>query len=195
MSLELWYPDRKSWNILCGYVNHSGCSSRVASSSYNVPCSKPSVKISRQIFSTSTWKIKVFFSLNFIFTVHNSGCEKVMFSQACVKNSVHRSVHPTTDTPLGRHPRTGRHPLLGRHTPLLGRQTPSGQADTPWTGRRPLGRLTLLLGRQTPPGQADTPAQADPLGRHPPPTKMTTAVDGTHPTGMHSCERLFLKVK
>ena len=40
---------------------------------------------------------------------------------------------------------------------------------------------------QTPP-QADTPPPpADtPPGRRPPPG-MTTAADGTHPTGMHSC--------
>ena len=53
------------------------------------------------------------------FTRHKRSCGKVMFSQACVKNSVHRGgcVHP-----LGRHPLTrqispwippgpGRHPL------------------------------------------------------------------------------------
>ena len=53
---------------------------------------------------------------------------------------------------------------------------------------------------QTPP-QVDTPWAYTPLGRHPlgihspeqtpsappPPQKMATAVDSTHPTGMHSC--------
>ena len=48
--------------------------------------------------------------------------------------------------------------------------------------------------RQTPPGQ--TPPRADiPPGRHTslvrcPPQQTTTAADGTHPTGMHSCYRL-----
>ena len=45
-----------------------------------------------------------------------------------------------------------------------GRQPPTPWADTPHT----LGRLPT------------------PLGRHPPPPT-TTAVDGTHPTGIHSC--------
>ena len=50
-----------------------------------------------------------------IITVRNSSCGKVMFLQACVKNSVHRCVciqacngldtpFPWADTPLGRHP-------------------------------------------------------------------------------------------
>ena len=77
-------------------------------------------------------------------------CGKVMLSQACVKNSVHRGgrvvwqTPPRADTPFPVH--AGIHPttqcMLG-HTPL-----PSACWDTP------------------------------------PPA---TAVDGTHPTGMHSC--------
>ena len=51
---------------------------------------------------------------------------------------------------------------MSRHTHPSGRHP---QADTP-------------LGRHTP--QADTPGQT------PPPPKTATAVDGTHPTGMHS---------
>ena len=84
-------------------------------------------------------------------------CGKVMFSQACVKNSVQGGVSqhalgqtpcwdtppwadtPRADTPLGHTP-LGRHPSLGRHTPA----TPSGQIP--------------LLG--TPPS-ADTPPWAD----------------------------------
>ena len=38
-----------------------------------------------------------------IFTVRNSGCGKVMFPQACVKNSVHRG---EVNTPLDIHTRT-----------------------------------------------------------------------------------------
>ena len=73
-----------------------------------------------------------------------------MFSQACVKNSVHRSRHP-----LGRHP-------LGRHSPG---QTPPGQTPP---GRHPLGRHLLgrhPLGRHPPPMGRHPP----PMGRHPPP--------------------------
>ena len=44
-----------------------------------------------------------------------------------------------------------------------------------------------LLNRQPPPG-AGTP----PGSRHtPPPRETTTASDGTHPTGMHSCSELI----
>ena len=52
-----------------------------------------------------------------IFTVTNSSCGKVMFSQACVKNSVHGGfswLHAGIHTPLGRHP-PGQTPPLGRH--------------------------------------------------------------------------------
>ena len=114
-----------------------------------------------------------------------------MFSQVCVKNSVHRGVsvrHPQADTPsLGRYP-PGRHPPLDRH-PM---QTP------PWTDTRhpPLGRH--LPGRprgytphgETPPEQTpprQTPPWADIPQQMPPSQQMATAVDGAHPTGMHSC--------
>ena len=84
-----------------------------------------------------------------IFTVHKWSCGKVMFSQACVKNSVHRGCIPActgADTHLGRY-HLGRPPwadtpradnpldrhLLGRHPP--GRHPPGrhllSQADTP----------------------------------------------------------------
>ena len=69
-----------------------------------------------------------------------SSCGKVMFSQACVENSVRGGVCPKecwdthsalADTPLGRHP-------LGRHLPAdtPGRHPP---ADTRWA-ETPLGR-------------------------------------------------------
>ena len=63
----------------------------------------------------------------------------------------------------------------------------TGGPDTP-LGRNPLGRQAPgrhPLGRHLP--QADTP-----LGRHPQET--TTAADGTHPTGMHSCSSVVLHV-
>ena len=108
-----------------------------------------------------------------LFTVRKGSCRKVMFSQTCVKNSVHRGCVCTgADTPWcpqgvypsmhwGRHPRvdTLRQTPPGRHLPL---------------GRHPLGQTPLW---------ADTF-----LGRHPPTPKETaTAADGTHPTAMHSC--------
>ena len=90
-------------------------------------------------------------------------CGKVIFSQACVKSSVHggRGVSASVDAgihPLGRHP-PSKHPPrqtpLGRHPPLC---------------RPP--RQTSLLGR-------------------PPPQQTATVADGTHPTGMHSCCLFF----
>ena len=62
-----------------------------------------------------------------VITVHNSSCGKVMFSQACVKNSVHR-VGGGVSAPLH----------AGIHT--LPRQTLPGQ--TPAPGQTPPGRHT-----------------------------------------------------
>ena len=132
----------------------------------------------------------MFFSVtqNTRVTVRKRSCKKVIFSQACFKNSVHgRGVQP-----LGRHPLADRHPLAGRHppgrqthppgrqtdTPLAGRQTPPWQVDTPLAGRHtPLaGRHTLSRhplgrhppGRQIPPG-IQTPPSQTPLGIQTPP--------------------------
>ena len=74
-------------------------------------------------------------SLQVILTVRNSSCGKVMFSQACVKNSVHRGgINPPRLTPP-RHTHNP-HPTMGRppsqtHTPL-GRHLP--WADSPLDG-------------------------------------------------------------
>ena len=95
------------------------------------------------------------------FTVHKRSCGKVMFSQACVKKSVHRGVYtpppgqtarpPRADSPLGRHHpgQTGRHPLgrhlpLGRHPPRQTGRHPTPQADTPRI-RRPLQQTVRIL--------------------------------------------------
>ena len=72
--------------------------------------------------------------LNLFITVRNSSCGKVMFSQVCVKNSVHSgevyTPPPWTHTP-GQTPPGHTHPL-GRHIP---------QADNPPPPiRRPLQR-------------------------------------------------------
>ena len=62
-----------------------------------------------------------------IITVRKRSCGKVMFSQACVKNSVHRGVYiPWGNTPWAETDPLGRHPL-GRHP--LGRHPPPPQAD------------------------------------------------------------------
>ena len=87
---------------------------------------------------------------------------KVIFSQACVKNSVHRGegvcLSACWDT------------------------TPRDQADPPPPQTRQTPRT-----RQTPPDQADPHGP----GRPPPRTRQTPAYGlraaGTHPTGMHSC--------
>ena len=61
-------------------------------------------------------------------TVHKRSCGKVMLSEACMKNSVHRRGQiPDTSHPPGRHP-------SWQDTPTG--QTPPGQADTP-LGRHP----------------------------------------------------------
>ena len=64
------------------------------------------------------------------------------------------------------------------------------QADIPISRHTPIDRHTPL-GRH-PPGQ--TPPRQTPLGRTPgkTPPETATAVDGTHPTGMHSCLHLHL---
>ena len=116
-----------------------------------------------------------------IFTTRNSSCGKVMFSQACVKNSVHdrgRGVCPIAcwDTP-----------------PPYPQQTSPGQ--TPYQADTPPDRHTP---RQTHPQAAtpweDTPLGRHPSGRHPPPSKTVTAADGLHPTGMHSCDTFFISL-
>ena len=80
-----------------------------------------------------------------------------MFSQACVKNSVHRGV--------------------SQHA--LG-QTPTW-ADTTWADTR--GQTTPWADILW----ADTPQVDTSYPRQTPHQQMVTAADGTHPTGMHSC--------
>ena len=107
-----------------------------------------------------------------IFTVRKRSCRKVMFLHLSVIVSTGGGVcqcTPRVDNPLGRQPPQADNPHgqtpPGSHPPP--RQTPTSP------GRHPPPR-------QTPPGR-------HPLGRHPPPQQTATAVDGTHPTGMHSC--------
>ena len=88
-----------------------------------------------------------------VFTVSKWSCGKVMFSQACVKDSVHRGVGCVSQHALGQ-------TLLGQPFPW---------ADTHCPVHAEI-RTPLLSACW------DTPL---PL--------TTTAVDGTHTTGMHSC--------
>ena len=101
---------------------------------------------------------------------------------------------PSADTALGRQPSRKTPP---RQTPHLGRQSPGktpllGRPPTPWAdiplGRHPPGQKTLPPWVDTPPGRHPSPLLA---GRHPPPQQTATAVDGMHPTGMHSCKLLL----
>ena len=115
------------------------------------------------VYATDNWKFLV------LFTVRNG---KVMFSQACVKNSVHG----------GR----GEGVCLWVQGDSVCLWVWGGcipQADTPWAdippGRHPLGRQ---------PPEADGPRQTSPLRQTPPTT--ATGADGTHLTGMHSCFRI-----
>ena len=135
-----------------------------------------------------------------------------IFAPVC--HSVHRGVHGPpwqVHTPPGRYtPLAGTPP--GRYTPLAGttpRQVhPSGKYTPwqvhPWAGT-PLGRYTPWQvhppGRHTP--QAGTPSRytllaGTPLRQVHPQGAVQAGrygqqVDGTHPTGMHSCLVMILK--
>ena len=103
----------------------------------------------------------ILLSVPAIFTVRKRSCGKVMFSQACVKNSVHRR---------GCLPKC----LLG-YTPWA--DTPP-RADTPWAdpqGRHPPGQI--------PPGR-HPPQQTSPPSRHPPGQNPTP-----HPEDGYCCGR------
>ena len=116
-----------------------------------------------------------------------------------------RTDTPGADTPWSRHPIPGADTSPGADTPpeqTPPEQTPPG-ADTPLPGadtspgsRHPHSRHPP---EQTPPEHTpqeqthpQPPEKTPPGSRHPPSAhtparEMATAVDGTHPTGMHSC--------
>ena len=86
---------------------------------------------------------------------------KVIFSQACVKNSVHRGL--PEQTPLGRHPPgqapPGQVPPHGQ-APPPGQAQPPGQAPPPLAGTPPI--------RHHHPSNGQAPIRQTPsLGRHP----------------------------
>ena len=76
-----------------------------------------------------------------IFTVRNSNCGKVMFSQACVKNSVQGGV---AQPALGQTPPAGILACTGAYT-LPGRQTPLPPTATAADGTHPTGMLSCLF--------------------------------------------------
>ena len=97
-------------------------------------------------------------------------CGKVMFSQASVIlftpwADIPLDKHPPADTLWADPPPTRQTVPLGRHPRKdTHRQTPP-RPDTPWAGQAPSWENTS-------------------------PQQTATAVDGTHPTGMHSCLNL-----
>ena len=81
----------------------------------NLPCSwtLPAVHV-LSLFPTCwcQWWLESLPRLQMFFTVRNSRCKKVTFSQVCVKNSVPggEGVHPQAD----RHPEADSHPQVGQ---------------------------------------------------------------------------------
>ena len=94
-------------------------------------------------------------------------CSKIMFSPACVKNSLYGRVYPSMHW--------GRYSSRQVHL--------SGQVHPPGTYIPP-GRYILPMQVHSP---ARYPPARYPPGQVQPPRQTGTAGDGTHPTGMHSC--------
>ena len=124
------------------------------------------------------------FFANFAFLLPpaNDVWGKVIFSEACVKNSVHRG----GSTWAGTSPQT-------RYTPPWDQAHPPGLGTSPRDQIHPRTRYTPL-GPGTPsrdqvhPSGTSTPRDQV----HPPPGAVHAArygqeAGGTHPTGMHSC--------
>ena len=117
---------------------------------------------------------------------------KVMFLQVCV--ILFTGGVPDQVPPPG--PGT---PLDQVHPPRPG--TPPGARYTPWARHTPLDQVHppgpgTPWARHTPPGQAHTPGPGTPPGpgTHPPgPGRYGLRAGGTHPTGMHSCFKMFVR--
>ena len=143
----------------------------------------------------------MFGKVNNFYRPQNEVWVKVIFSEACVKNSVHGGgVEYLGKYPPGRYtPQAGTSP--GRYTPLAG--TPPGQvhstqgrythlAGTP-PGRYTQPRAGTPPGRYNPPGRYTHPGQVHPRAGTPTPGRYTPSpsdgqcTGGTHPTGMQSC--------
>ena len=87
-------------------------------------------------------------------------------------------------------------------TPRPGRYTPPGPGTPPEPGRQPQTRYTPQDQAGTPPDQVHPPRtrQVHPPGPGTPPRKQQTPEygqrsAGTHPTGMHSCDRVYCTVE
>ena len=103
-----------------------------------------------------TWCMPVFMSINALLPPANEVWGKVIFSEACVKNSVHRGEYLGRSSPGPGTP-PGQVPL---HQVPPGRYTPPDQVPP---GRyTPLGRYTPRAGtpgtRYLPPGTRSTPS-------------------------------------
>ena len=117
-------------------------------------------------------------------------CGKVMFSQACVKNSVHGG------RGLSQHA-LGSRGGVSQHALGQGGRYPSMHWAWDVCGRPPLGQThTHTTPWTNTPFWADThtPGRNTPMGRQPPLPRLPLqrAADSTHPTGMHSCFAHFL---
>ena len=111
---------------------------------------------------------RVFGSHSDIYGLQRS-CSKVMFSQACVKNSIHGGVYPSMH--LGRYIPPGRYTHLASTPPW--QVHPSRQVHTPWQlhpprqVHPPAGTLPAWAG--TLPAWAGTPPARYPPGQVQPP--------------------------
>ena len=113
---------------------------------------------------------------------------KVIFSQACVKNSVHRGGGCLPQCMLEYTPRRRPTPppWSSRHPPG---PDPPGSRHPPRT-RHPLGPDTPPLGPDHPKQTPPSPGSRPPLEQTPPPeyrAPYSLQAASTHPTGMHSC--------
>ena len=124
------------------------------------------------------------FSISWIFTGRNEVLAKVIFSQACVKNSVHSGGVPDQAPPRTRQvpPGTRHPPRPGRYPPGPGRYPPQTMQVPPRTRQvppqtrqvPPLGPDTLPQTRQVPPRDQTPPQtrQVPPRTRQVPPQTM-----------------------
>ena len=111
---------------------------------------------------------------------------KVIFSEACIKNSGHGGEYLGRYTPSG----PGTAPRWG--TPPGTRYTPQDQVHPPGTRYTPPGPGSTPGTRYTPPDQVHPPGPGTPpralhAGRY------GQQVGGTHPTWMHSCVNFLVQ--
>ena len=105
-----------------------------------------------------------------IITVRNSSCKEVMFSQGCVKNSVHRG------------------DVCVSHAHCPPRHTCPPSMHAPWAYMPPATHAPLDM--HTPQPHMPPWVHMAPSPACMPPTDTTRCsqwAGGTHPTGMHSC--------